>query len=97
MNNDVEFQAVCGDGGSLAINIENPVSASRASDLNRPETAVGIAVLIVAMMLTIFSISYALHGFVLDKPYHGLTKQDALKTTVSKSIRYSETVAAISY
>jgi hypothetical protein len=29
MNNNVEFQMVCGDCGSLAIKIENPVSASR--------------------------------------------------------------------
>jgi hypothetical protein len=29
MNNKVEFQMVCGDCGSLAIKIENPVSASR--------------------------------------------------------------------
>jgi hypothetical protein len=29
MNNNVEFQMVCGDCGSLAINIENPVTASR--------------------------------------------------------------------
>jgi hypothetical protein len=29
MNNNVEFQMVCGDCGSLAITIENPVSASR--------------------------------------------------------------------
>lgn len=29
MNNDVEFQVVCGGCGSLAIKIENPVSASR--------------------------------------------------------------------
>jgi hypothetical protein len=29
MSNNVEFQMVCGDCGSLAIKIENPVSASR--------------------------------------------------------------------
>src|SRR5271169_161656 len=29
MNNDLEFQMVCWDCGSLAIKIENPVSASR--------------------------------------------------------------------
>jgi Ni,Fe-hydrogenase III small subunit len=29
MNNNVEFQVVCGDCGSLAIKIENPVTASR--------------------------------------------------------------------
>jgi hypothetical protein len=29
MDNKVEFQMVCGDCGSLAIKIENPVSASR--------------------------------------------------------------------
>ena len=29
MNNNVEFQMVCGECGSLAIKIENPVSASR--------------------------------------------------------------------
>jgi hypothetical protein len=29
VNNNVEFQVVCGDCGSLAIKIENPVSASR--------------------------------------------------------------------
>jgi hypothetical protein len=29
MDNNVEFQMVCGDCGSLAIKIENPVSASR--------------------------------------------------------------------
>jgi len=29
MNNDLEFQMVCYDCGSLAIKIENPVSASR--------------------------------------------------------------------
>jgi hypothetical protein len=29
MNNNVEFQMVCGDCGSLAIKIENPASASR--------------------------------------------------------------------
>ena len=29
MNNEIEFQMVCCDCGSLAIKIENPVSASR--------------------------------------------------------------------
>lgn len=29
MNNNVEFQMVCGDCGNLAIKIENPVTASR--------------------------------------------------------------------
>jgi hypothetical protein len=29
MNKNVEFEMVCGDCGSLAIKIENPVSASR--------------------------------------------------------------------
>jgi hypothetical protein len=29
MNNNVEFQMVCGDCGGLAIKIENPISASR--------------------------------------------------------------------
>jgi hypothetical protein len=29
MDNNVEFQMVCGDCGSLAIKIENPVTASR--------------------------------------------------------------------
>jgi hypothetical protein len=29
MNNDVDFQMVCGDCGSLAVKIENPEQASR--------------------------------------------------------------------
>jgi hypothetical protein len=29
MNSNVEFQMVCGDRGSLALKIENPVTASR--------------------------------------------------------------------
>jgi hypothetical protein len=73
MDNDVDF--------GNRVNIENPVSASAELDLNRPETAVGIAVLIVAIMLTIFSISYALNESRLDKPNHRLAMQSTLKNS----------------
>jgi hypothetical protein len=78
MNNDVEFDNLATN--ILATNIANPISASGVSDLNRLDTAVRMVILIIAMVLTIFSISYALHESRLGKPYHRLTKQNALKT-----------------
>ena len=40
MNNNVEFQMICGDCGSLAIKIENPVSASRKTIVHCGECGV---------------------------------------------------------